>query len=600
MKSKYRWLLWLLGAALLLLVLLAGFNFATDPRGALGDQVLGWWAYDMTAAPGVAKPAYLSAHRAEYDSFLLAGDDSALPVEELDRLLGGSFYDLSIPGARPETLARTAAWLLSGGEVKTLVLELSPALAAASAETEPELGWQLRDGSAAGQWLRALATGLQPGLEKLRCRSRQGYLREDWATVLPETGARDRSLEDVERVAELDRYLAQEGRAAAFETVGTDWSLLRLEDLTGAVAEIRALCEAAGTELLVLCPPVYAADGSAHRAERERFCRALAQVTEFWDFTESSLSRDPRYFYDPAHARRSVGSMELDRMLDLDQVWRPADFGRFVERGTVPDSPAAPALPETANSVRLSILRYHHLIEAGETSIDMITMDVFRDQMEAIRQAGYNTVDIWQIRDYVERGTPLPEKPLLICFDDGYRSNYELAFPVLREYGFKATIFAIGVSMGKDSYKDTGISIIPHFSLEEAREMTASGLITVASHGYNVHENKNVDQNPIRPGALQREDETEAEYVAFLTEDALHMQELLGEAGGFFAYPTSRHDARCVLILNRAGVFATVCDDAPSTLLVRGLPQCLLDMPRQFVSQNETGADLIALLTEEK
>ena len=226
----------------------------------------------------------------------------------------------------------------------------------------------------------------------------------------------------------------------------------------------------------------------------------------------------------------------------------------------------------------------------------MLSAAVFAGQMDALKAAGYTTVDIWQLRDYVEHGTPLPEKPVMISFDDGYESNYSIAYPILKERGFKATIFAIGVSMGKDTYKDTGKPMIPHFSLEQAAEMTASGLITVASHGYDVHEVEGLDPEPVRKGPLQREGESEAEYVEFLTQDAKRMQELLGEAGGFFSYPTSRHDERCLVILSRAGVFATVCGDGPCATLLKGLPQCLYDMPRQLVTEDMSGAELLAAI----
>ena len=152
--------------------------------------------------------------------------------------------------------------------------------------------------------------------------------------------------------------------------------------------------------------------------------------------------------------------------------------------------------------------------------------------------------------------------------------------------------------MGKTSYKDTDTPILPHFSLEQAEEMTASGLITVASHGYDVHEVEGLDRDPVRPGALQREGETEAEYVAYLTRDALRMRELLGEAAGFFSYPMSMHDTRCLAILKQAGVFATVCGEAPGTTLIRGLPQCLYDMPRQVVTETMSGADLVEALEQ--
>ena len=87
----------------------------------------------------------------------------------------------------------------------------------------------------------------------------------------------------------------------------------------------------------------------------------------------------------------------------------------------------------------------------------------------------------------------------------------------------------IGVSVGRNTYKDTGIPITPHFSLEQAAEMEASGLISIQSHGYDVHEHRKLDPPPLRHGILRREDETEEDYLAFLHDDCARMKALLGK-----------------------------------------------------------------------
>lgn len=86
-----------------------------------------------------------------------------------------------------------------------------------------------------------------------------------------------------------------------------------------------------------------------------------------------------------------------------------------------------------------------------------------RRRSRALSEAGYTGVSFDELQAYVLRGAPLPEKPVVITFDDGYESNYTLAYPILQKYGMKATIFAIGVSFGTDHYKDTDYAITPHF-----------------------------------------------------------------------------------------------------------------------------------------
>ena len=68
---------------------------------------------------------------------------------------------------------------------------------------------------------------------------------------------------------------------------------------------------------------------------------------------------------------------------------------------------------------------------------------------------------------------PLPDKPILITFDDGYASNYMYAYPILKKLGMQATIFVITDRRGKT------LSVNPHFSWNQAREMQDSGVIDI-------------------------------------------------------------------------------------------------------------------------
>jgi len=79
---------------------------------------------------------------------------------------------------------------------------------------------------------------------------------------------------------------------------------------------------------------------------------------------------------------------------------------------------------------RLPVLMYHHFAQESPYGT-IVSFDKFREQMTALRNAGYQAVTIPQIIDYVENETPLPEKPVLITMDDGYTSNLVNAAPVL-------------------------------------------------------------------------------------------------------------------------------------------------------------------------
>ena len=78
----------------------------------------------------------------------------------------------------------------------------------------------------------------------------------------------------------------------------------------------------------------------------------------------------------------------------------------------------------------LPVLMYHHMVPEGQDCNDMtITPSKLRTDLEIILAKGYTPV----LPRELAAGEPLPEKPILITFDDGYRSNYDLVYPILKE-----------------------------------------------------------------------------------------------------------------------------------------------------------------------
>ena len=124
----------------------------------------------------------------------------------------------------------------------------------------------------------------------------------------------------------------------------------------------------------------------------------------------------------------------------------------------------------------LPVLMYHHMVPDGQDCNDMtVTPGKFRADLETVLAMGYTPV----LPRELAAGDALPEKPILITFDDGYRSNYDLVYPILREYGVKACISIIVLmpDLPTDNFCTWG----------QLREMTASGLVEIGSHSYRLH-----------------------------------------------------------------------------------------------------------------
>ncbi len=100
-----------------------------------------------------------------------------------------------------------------------------------------------------------------------------------------------------------------------------------------------------------------------------------------------------------------------------------------------------------AGSVFVPILLYHHVSDAGKTRY-FVPVGTFREQMQALKQAGYATLTISQLAEVIRQGGQLPLKPVAITFDDGYEDTYTNAFPILRELGYTATAYIITATLG--------------------------------------------------------------------------------------------------------------------------------------------------------
>ena len=86
------------------------------------------------------------------------------------------------------------------------------------------------------------------------------------------------------------------------------------------------------------------------------------------------------------------------------------------------------------------VLNYHQVNDEKHSALTL-HVDQFREQMEYLHNQGYNTITLDQLYDYLENGSELPNKPIVITFDDGYVDNYNNALPILKEYNMKATLF---------------------------------------------------------------------------------------------------------------------------------------------------------------
>jgi len=96
----------------------------------------------------------------------------------------------------------------------------------------------------------------------------------------------------------------------------------------------------------------------------------------------------------------------------------------------------------------LAVLMYHKIRPVALPDSLTISVEKFSEQLQYLYTKGFNSISLSQLTAYIKQGTPLPPKPVLISFDDGYRDNLLYAYPLLKKYSMKANIFLIGDKVG--------------------------------------------------------------------------------------------------------------------------------------------------------
>ncbi len=129
-------------------------------------------------------------------------------------------------------------------------------------------------------------------------------------------------------------------------------------------------------------------------------------------------------------------------------------------------------------------LCYHGVVpRVSCTSSYSISRREFAEQMEYIKTHGYNPVSVKQIIQASEGSKPLPEKAVLLTFDDAYSSYYDFVFPFLRELGFPSVLSVVGSWI---TNPPQGLPE-PLMNWDQIREVSQSPLVEIASHTFDMH-----------------------------------------------------------------------------------------------------------------
>ena len=259
------------------------------------------------------------------------------------------------------------------------------------------------------------------------------------------------------------------------------------------------------------------------------------------------------------HTQPVVGRWEIPEMLD-----------RIEGASTGPSTPTAVPVPEQA---QVPILMYHYVSELPPNP-DVYRRDLtvspetFQAHLQYMADEGYHPTTLTDLYLYLTQGLPLPQKPVILTFDDGYRDAYEVVFPMLLDYGFPGTFFVLATPAHYEWSE--------YLTWAEMKEMSDAGM-DIQAHGR--------DHVDLR-----------GQSYDFLVYQTLGIQEAIayhtGRLPRFFCYPSGRRDRAVIDVLESVGYWGAVTTEWGGTQTL----ESRFEMPRIRVRGGDRLDAFIALL----
>jgi biofilm PGA synthesis lipoprotein PgaB len=267
---------------------------------------------------------------------------------------------------------------------------------------------------------------------------------------------------------------------------------------------------------------------------------------------------------------------------------------------------------------KLTVLSYHEIADPGEALIPdyAVTPTNFVRQIDWLRNNGYHFVSVDDVLADQQGKSHLPEKAVLLTFDDGYRSVYDHAWPLLKMLRIPSVVAVVGTweedqtEVNFDGHKITRDKLM---SWQQLRELSESGLVEIGSHSYDLH--RGIPGNPegnLQPAATTRmwlqatgKYEDEATYRRRVGGDLQRSRDVIlkriGRAPRVIAWPYGRYTHELRDLASRLGMTIGLTlddganmDDTPLWGLRRilvGSNLQLWDLNREIAIRNQNLSD---------
>ena len=230
---------------------------------------------------------------------------------------------------------------------------------------------------------------------------------------------------------------------------------------------------------------------------------------------------------------------------------------------------------------QLPIVMYHHVLpDLSRAGRYVLPVRQLEEDLRFLQTCGYTSVTVNDLVSFVRGKRDLPEKIVMLTFDDGYQSAEDYVLPLLEATDMKAVLSVVG--QFAQTYTDSGDRNVRYacLSWDALRRLKDSGRFELQSHSYNLHSN---EKNG-RRGLAQKSGESEESYRAMLTADLMKNQEAIqtntGATPTALVYPYGAFSPATTQTAKDCGFLSTMtCEEQVNTVTL-GEPDCLYGLGR--------------------
>lgn len=244
--------------------------------------------------------------------------------------------------------------------------------------------------------------------------------------------------------------------------------------------------------------------------------------------------------------------------------------------------------------VSLPVIMYHSVCDRPPSDYS-VTPEQLEADLEWLSSRGYTAVSAAQLTDYTGGRGELPEKPVMITFDDGFYNNLSIALPLLKKNGMCAVVSIVGRYTDDYAAADPHADSYSYLTWEDVGELAASGLIEIGSHTYDLH-----SFSGGRRGCAKLAEESIEEYYSMLSADIGALRTELHEKCGIepfvFAYPFGALCSESLPVLRDSGILVTLTCREGMNSITRD-PDCLYGIFRYNRSGLVSTAEFMERLT---